>query len=390
MSQHVNEPIPQFIQPQRPVPKIRPKKIGEGSYGCVYRPSIPCLDKEPIRDTISKVITYSNAMVEVQNTNMVTRIDRKQVFHYAGYGGCKLNYYPDDCHIQSEYQVVQKDGGYSLKTYIDRNRRHAGWYPNIPGFITGWWRLFVGLYVLHNNDMYHMDIKPDNIIVKSDRERYKMKYIDFGLLRKGGDFEKWDCKHNYPWYPIETILLNPKMITHMLDLIGKNKSVDEFIDSVNRIFNMDIISDRSLIRTRYTFEDPIQLGIDMRNNLGYIMKKFEQRLLSNPETSVQDLMRLIYTRVDVYSLGVTLRQLRPIYSKDNQNVDDIDMLVKNMSEVNIDSRCGPHVALCSFNQILKRLNVMDMTTTNPIELADLMIPLERVSAIQEQRRNIRC
>lgn len=390
MSQHVNEPVPQFIQPQRPVPKIRPKKIGEGSYGCVYRPSIPCLDKEPIRDTISKVITYSNAIVEVQNTNMVTRIDRKQVFHYASYGGCKLNYYPDDCHIQSEYQVVQKDGGYSLKTYIDRNRRQAGWYPNIPGFITGWWRLFVGLYVLHNNDMYHMDIKPDNIIVKSDRERYKMKYIDFGLLRKGGDFEKWDCKHNYPWYPIETILLNPKMITHMLDLIGKNKSVDEFIDSVNRIFNMDIISDRSLIRARYTFEDPIQLGIDMRNNLGYIMKKFEQRLLSNPETSVQDLMRLIYTRVDVYSLGVTLRQLRPIYSKDNQNVDDIDMLVKNMSEVNIDSRCGPHVALCSFNQILKRLNVMDMTTTNPIELADLMIPPERVSAIQEQRRNIRC
>ena len=66
MSQHVKEPIPQFIQPQRPVPKVRPKKIGEGSYGCVYRPSIPCLDKEPIRNTISKVTTYNNAIVEVQ------------------------------------------------------------------------------------------------------------------------------------------------------------------------------------------------------------------------------------------------------------------------------------------------------------------------------------
>ena len=41
---------------------------------------------------------------------------------------------------------------------------------------------------MEKNNYYHRDIKPDNIVGKPDGNKYDIRFIDWGLAKKG---EKW-------------------------------------------------------------------------------------------------------------------------------------------------------------------------------------------------------
>ena len=61
-----------------------PKKIGEGTYGCVHRPSLKCKDNKIIsnyNDKISKIMEDEHAQTEMQEYVGINRIDPDNMYH---------------------------------------------------------------------------------------------------------------------------------------------------------------------------------------------------------------------------------------------------------------------------------------------------------------------
>ena len=69
---------------------ISPKKVGEGSYGCVHNPPLKCKNKPYNSDTnkVSKILTRKNANSELKEFKLIQEADKKEDFHLGKPGSC--------------------------------------------------------------------------------------------------------------------------------------------------------------------------------------------------------------------------------------------------------------------------------------------------------------
>jgi len=189
-----------------------PKKIGEGSYGCVHRPSLKCKDNRIIsnyNDKISKIMNDRHAQTEMKEYVDINNIDPDNKYHIKPQE-CK----PDDdaemkksileCNLgkdivknMDKYKlIVMKYGGPDLynffkkpmeDTHINRERVDKFW---IEAF-----GLFKAVQLFLKNGMIHHDLKPGNIVY--DEDNNSLKVIDFGLLQKKDNIIKKSKNNNY-------------------------------------------------------------------------------------------------------------------------------------------------------------------------------------------------
>lgn len=330
-----------------------PAKIGEGSYGCVYRPQIPCDDQSTESGTISKLMSSKDAVDEVKSTGLISRIDEKQVFHYPVVKKCYPLYKPVDCNKPVNYQLVYEDGGNSLSRHI--MRQVSTYY--LEEFIYGLWRLFVGLYVLHNNDVYHFDIKPDNIVVKRDGD-YIFKFLDFGISKNSvemvfGGERGWPWYHNYPWHPVETLFLSHDILELAERVFNQEDKLVPFLTSIAQKFKVTgLIENRAELRVAATGEKYEDVLARMRENVKSILAKYEEVYRKHPPSARVRIHRYIYTRIDVYSLGITLLQTSRL-------IPAIGVVANQMAEINTQKRCGPCRALNEFLILCQRMGYPD-------------------------------
>ncbi len=172
-----------------------PKKIGEGSYGCVYKPALSCKNGQPIGDGyISKLLTKVEAIQEASVMNVIDKMDPDGIFHYPLVNKCKTKFQPRrcaNCHDEDCKStccdvgnttdiLIYEDGGLSLQNAMTTPL-------NAKNYFIGIWRLFFGLTVMHYNEFYHLDIKPDNIMVQETAAETIVKFIDFGIAMTKSD-----------------------------------------------------------------------------------------------------------------------------------------------------------------------------------------------------------
>ncbi len=349
-------------------------KIGQGSYGCVYRPAMPC-NGQVRKGAVSKAMLERHADTEFTNTRMISLIDTKHIFHYPIIDRCKISW-PWDCDKPVNHQLVYEDGGVALTKHINRE---ASTLPE--EFIYGLWRLFVGLYALHNNGVYHFDIKPDNIVVKEVDDVYIIKYIDFGMAKNVNDImfggvHGWKWYFNYPWYPVETLFLNYgvlKLAEQTFNEKDTFKRLDIFLDLIEEKYKItDLIETRAKLRVRATGEDLDSVIAYMRTNVSIILLMYNLIYNNSPVSAQVKLLRFIYTRIDVYSLGITLLQSRHL-------LPQISVLASRMCEIDIRNRIGPCRSLIEFLSICQQLGYKYLNKIR--KLGDDMVPADRLHRI---------
>ncbi len=362
-----NDEVDELDRPVGPV--IR--KIGEGGYGCVYRPQIQCDDKRPVKDgTISKLMSLRDAMAEYRSTRLISQIDREQIFHYPVIDECRVANQLDCPGKKVEHQLVYEDGGNPLAMHIvNKVSTHRN-----DQFFNGLWRLFVGLYAIHNNDTYHFDIKPDNIVVKRGNGEYTIKFLDFGLSKTSSEliFEGdngWPWYHSYPWHPVETLFLSRDVLKIVVLIINQRGSLTDLLRSVAPYFSL---SDRVDMRVRATGESHQNVDTLMRQNINTILNIYTRLYQSDPANADMRLFRFIYTRIDVYSLGVTLLQTSKL-------IPDIRNLAIKMASINIMKRPGPCRALNEYLILGERY----MNKDQILQIGNRMIPQDRRGRINE-------
>lgn len=182
-----------------------PILFGEGSYGCAFRPAIPCSNasNSGISEKISKVLTAQNADKEYAEYDRISQADPTNKFYLGKPQSCYMSAPDFDTHVKpsgcgivgpntsyTDYKLLQyKDGGSDLADFAT---------IHLTKFLSTWKRrqsdhfwlkahtLFMGLKQYSENNVLHDDLKPQNIVFKFDltKDTMDFNYIDFGLVEQ--------------------------------------------------------------------------------------------------------------------------------------------------------------------------------------------------------------
>ena len=223
------------------------KPIDSGAYGCVFRPQLPC-SKGTRRKGISKLMktkyakdekamidTVRKQLSKIPNINkyvildevklcspgLLTPQDFQSFNHYCSYALEKeyssLSQFNSD---RDRYRLIQMpDGGQSLTTFIHENGE-AICKGNSPSAIRVFDILNKKLVSLlkdvvipmRSAKLIHMDVKPENILLKIDDKSLEVKLIDWGLAINLPSFaDKYIYKPFQFNLPLGSILLSEKI-----------------------------------------------------------------------------------------------------------------------------------------------------------------------------------
>jgi len=193
-----------------------PKKVGEGSYGCVHNPPLKCKDKpyNPDPNKVSKILTKKHANSELKEFKLIHKADKKENFHLGIPASC----FPDNneenksainkCREFSSVDIdnykllLLKNGGkdlsaiekqFRLLTINNKNRRQ------LEHFWLDMSRIIYGSKVLMDNGIVHHDLKQQNIVYNEKTGR--VNFIDFGLMTTTKQMIKNAVRSDYP-YPV--------------------------------------------------------------------------------------------------------------------------------------------------------------------------------------------
>jgi serine/threonine protein kinase len=217
-----------------------PQVIGQGSYGCVLKPSLKCKDETNINyvNKVSKILKTSAAKTEIAEYGKVSRADKKNQFYLGKPDSCeidekratnlmaiqKCNIGEDAMKQIDKYKLIlMEDGGMNLETYTDKIRNWSKSEMSTElceKFLLESMRLFAGLKVFLDKGLIHFDLKPQNIVYNEKTNR--LNFIDFGLMKSKKkiktDSEKSKCGWTFfHWsYPWEVELLNRRSFDYVL------------------------------------------------------------------------------------------------------------------------------------------------------------------------------
>ena len=174
------------------------KKIGEGTYGCVHKPSLKCKDNKIItdyNDKISKIMKNKDAQVEMKEYVGINRIDPNNIYHIRPQE-CAPDNNKDtkesvlECNLGKDmvkkmdnYKlIVMKYGGPDLYNFFNNPMENT---PKNRERVENFWieavNLLKAVQLFLKNGMIHHDLKPENIVY--DESTHSLKVIDFGLLQ---------------------------------------------------------------------------------------------------------------------------------------------------------------------------------------------------------------
>lgn len=199
--------------------------LGEGTYGCVIKPSLKCKGSKQIeyKGRVSKIMNKKDAIDEMKEMNKLKDIDNIEKFTIRTPINCKpvinnqFHTIVSQCtsdRVNQTYtknpnnlaQLLIDDGG------VDLSKFSKNIYPNLSlddqkVFLTSFLHLFKGLKFFSDNDIIHQDIKSLNIVYNVSTG--KIRYIDFGLAMSKKEFiqkskfNKNTFAQSWSYYPPE-------------------------------------------------------------------------------------------------------------------------------------------------------------------------------------------
>ena len=358
--------------------------IGEGTYGCVHKPSLEC--KKPgvnYQNTVSKVLDKTEAGIEMKEYKSISKVDKKHHFYLGKPVLCKPKISRrnissiqkcDSINISKQEQtavqdlknlslIIMKYGGVNLRNYalsIDKNKTKT----QILDLFIETRRILLGIHILEKGGIIHCDLKPQNIIY--DEKSNRLNFIDFGLTTTAKkiirDAKKSECYMSiFHWsYPFETEFYNQ-------DKYGKfaaynNIERDEYYKRVIENIKKHNDDDKtSHIKTLLTYVSDNTEYVNTHLKKYYIM--LQTMIVPGRSHYLRFLNKSIST-IDTYGVGLSycsvLTKCKGIINDDLYN--DLYAFFVNMVSPLIFERLTIDQLIIEYDMILKKYNLIDDVT----------------------------
>ena len=179
------------------------KIIGEGTYGCVTKPSMPCDDKNLTsqnKGRLSKIMNKKDADEELYEMKDLVNVPGIQKYILSipqictpkidktflkTVQNCQSRHVAQTQNITDLRLLLVEDGGVDLQVFSTEIASSLN-KPNMAIFLSSVVNLIKGVSFFRHNDIIHSDIKEYNIVYNV--KKGSIKFIDFGLVRKKSEF----------------------------------------------------------------------------------------------------------------------------------------------------------------------------------------------------------
>jgi len=325
--------------------------IGEGTYGCVHKPSIHC--KTPPKpgfnynNYVSKIMKTKNAETELKEFVIIGKLDPTNEYHLgepilckpqlaeenikSAISKCKhIDFSDVEAHPDKYSLLVLKFGGPDLKAlcktymtkYLEKDKEQR-----VDKFWLEVHHLLKGLKFFRDNGIVHNDIKPQNILFNSTNGT--MKYIDFGLMRtKKEVISSSKANDNflgiYHWsYPFDCGLMNKQQFNNYLHRQPNRRifwkdQLSELIVSDSKVNSLNLpINNPSSFSILFTYLNPDNTLPTASTQYGYIdsfFDGFDELIKTKSYGSILDDMT---DSIDVFGLGFTLQFMANCFNRLN-------------------------------------------------------------------------
>lgn len=284
--------------------------LGQGSYGCVFRPALACKGNTRNRPgQISKLMDGVDAIEELKQRDLFHTVDPAQKYFLYPFEICdpKLPFNAKNnvtkCKVPMKVRKILQslDGGESIGDIKVEPEDYPAFFKSITN-------LFEGLEKAHAKDVIHNDIKPDNIVVaKTDNGHFNTRFIDFGVSFKWDDLDeisknkKTPFRRNskgysffdqqYDYWSIEVSFVNPHPV-------NKRKVIHDFYK--------DTIKGNKTIPYRIFYKKVPGSNVEKA-----VIDEEYLTWLENKLSSMSPIQKykFIFEKDDVYALGRTLSQV---------------------------------------------------------------------------------
>ena len=306
------------------------KVIGEGSYGCTHRPSLPCedLNLSPAfyKDKVSKVMNKKSADEEMEQYEVFDRINDNKKNNY-------ILEKPTLCYVNKNYirdiencsrlnhnmdiddlkLLIMKDGGDDIKKFVNivRNNKHSVAKEKLKVFWLDAINLLKGVQFLLSNNICHHDIKPQNIVYNPLLQNHKNKFIDFSLTENITKLIR-NCQNNtyrfgmqYFNFPVESLFTNKNDFDTIRRKVSNYNDIETFDLAEKIIKNEDLLYFRDNLVQYPDIIDEIIIEygefLDEINDV-YVDVNFDI------------FITMYFNKFDVYGLGLSLLYVFSFYS----------------------------------------------------------------------------
>lgn len=308
--------------------------LGDGTYGCVFYPTIPCANGNKPKKGVSKVFKYPDSFTEEYiETKQVKKIDPTGAFTNPVVSKCvvkradikesdreKCAWIDDATENSKFHQLVYQDKGIDFDKYL---RKSTYTLTEVIQHLANYAE---AVALLGRNKYTHLDIKGPNMLITDSN---KAILIDFGMAKRTQTVYNMDndylLDHPYYYYPpefrffIKQIVDGPKSLQRL-----KNKDDNKYIGLYKMLTPAPLgihLYDR--MREKYNATiDVIHTQTEGFKTSGQLEKFYTKEFAS---------------KIDVFSLGVVILEAmrhvkRRVLSQLKQIVPDYNKELREKCE----------------------------------------------------------
>jgi len=307
---------------------VKPSVIGEGTYGCVHKPSIQCKNRtKKLKGKISKAMLTDQADIELREYAKIARADKKGEFYLGRPIKCKIDRNYDNIaalrkckngdeminHLDDYSLLVMNDGGIDIEAYADYydTMKHTSMnQKQLFRFLIEFQHVFQGTKVFLKHDIIQHDVKPQNILY--NEQRHRINFIDFGLMQSYKEVMQLIHKSDYwlasraHWsYPLEIQYLNSDKYAEYAKM-SETKKTEEYHKNISDLNTKNNTYFVNAVETLFSFILPNEekreftkrFFTDLHNSLLYDMQPGARKF--------NEFAKKVLNTVDIYGIGITI------------------------------------------------------------------------------------
>lgn len=360
------------------------KVIGEGSYGCVHKPSLKCdkkVGKVNYKNKISKILSTEEAENEMKEYNIISNIDKENGFFLGKPRMCPVRESENNLNaigkceqgyellknIKDESLLVMDYGGDNLDILAHEFNKMKKTRENIDivkKFLGKAHRLFLGIEFLYKNNIIHHDMKPQNILYS--KQNNHINFIDFGFTTYKQDVKESSLKSDnwlskYHWsYPLEINYMNYNKYMDFAKL-SKSEKTRAFTEIVNNLKKGENDKCTLAMSILFSYVIPEDVSESTENKIidlylnDYNIMLQESIVIDGYDNFVNKSLETF----DLYGLGISLFLLvnscRHLFKK--PFIKQLTTLCYYMTTPNLTKRYDIQTALKKYEEILEKHNI---------------------------------